>query len=352
MDESQQQQETSLVVVAPADAMTVFTTTDEIQKIIAQVSHLAKEAANGLSADTPENRAQLKAVAYKVKRSKTYLDGVGKGLVDELKDLPKRIDAHRKLAREALDRLHEEIRAPLTEWEAEQDRIKREAAEAERAQRESEQRALAALQAIKVAPVDAVGKSSATIKDMIDGMELSPPTQEVFGALFGEAHEEWLNSLDKLRHIYGQAKAIEDQARIDRERQVAEEAARKEREAAEKKILDEKMATERAEQARQQAEAKAAAAEQARIEAEARAAKQAEEAAARAAEQERQRQAAEVERQRIEAEARAADKEHKKRINNEAVNGLITHAGLTVEQARAVVKAVVFQSVPHISITY
>jgi hypothetical protein len=63
-----------------------------------------------------------------VARSKTYIDNAGKDLVAELKALPKQIDESRRVVRERLDALKDEVRRPLTEWEAEQERIKAEEA--------------------------------------------------------------------------------------------------------------------------------------------------------------------------------------------------------------------------------
>jgi hypothetical protein len=67
-------------------------------------------------------------MAHKVARSKTYIDNAGKDLVAELKALPKQIDESRRVVRERLDALKDEVRRPLTEWEAEQERIKAEEA--------------------------------------------------------------------------------------------------------------------------------------------------------------------------------------------------------------------------------
>ncbi|KAG1251957.1 hypothetical protein G6F68_012016 [Rhizopus microsporus] len=51
---------------------------------------------------------------------------MGKQLVDDLKDVPKRIDAERKRMRDTLATLADEVRRPLTEWEqAEEDRVQR-----------------------------------------------------------------------------------------------------------------------------------------------------------------------------------------------------------------------------------
>ncbi|KAG0738774.1 hypothetical protein G6F24_017525 [Rhizopus arrhizus] len=75
---------------------------------------------------TKKGRAAIASLAFKVRKVKTALDGMGKQLVDDLKDVPKRIDAERKRMRDTLDTLADEVRRPLTEWEqAEEDRVQR-----------------------------------------------------------------------------------------------------------------------------------------------------------------------------------------------------------------------------------
>jgi len=85
-----------------------------------------------LDVSTRKGREQIASVAAKVARSKTYLDGLGKEYVAELKRLPAQVDAERKAMRDLLDALRDEIRAPLTAWEAEEERKERETAALER----------------------------------------------------------------------------------------------------------------------------------------------------------------------------------------------------------------------------
>ena len=73
---------------------------------------------------TTKGRASIASIAAKVAKSKTYLDGVGKELVDRLKEQPKLVDAERKRMRDLLDKWKEEVRQPLTDWEnAEKERV-------------------------------------------------------------------------------------------------------------------------------------------------------------------------------------------------------------------------------------
>ena len=113
-----------------------------------------------------------------------------------------------------------------------------------------------------------------------------------------------------------------------------------------------------AEKQRREAEERAARAEAAAAEAERRAEaarvaaeQKAERDRAAAIEAERRRVAEAAERERREAEARAADRAHRGRINKAAADALVV-AGLTDEQARLVITAIVAGSVPAVSIRY
>jgi len=66
---------------------------------------------------TAKGRNLIAGIAYKVVRSKTYLDGLGKGLVAEMKRKVATVDAERKYLRDSLDELRDTIRKPLDEWE-------------------------------------------------------------------------------------------------------------------------------------------------------------------------------------------------------------------------------------------
>ena len=72
---------------------------------------------------TAKGRNAIASLAHKVAKSKALIDKMGKNLADGLNAKLKPINAERKIAREELDTLKEEIRHPLTEWEAEQKRI-------------------------------------------------------------------------------------------------------------------------------------------------------------------------------------------------------------------------------------
>jgi hypothetical protein len=114
-----------LPAIFPKDrdvALETFTVPGAIQPWL---DHVRTEI-DGFAADvnTPRGRRDISSFAFKVTKSKTFLDGVGKDLVAELKDIPKKIDATRKIVRDTLDAWADEVRKPLTEWEkAEEARI-------------------------------------------------------------------------------------------------------------------------------------------------------------------------------------------------------------------------------------
>ncbi|HFM1919430.1 TPA: cell envelope biogenesis protein TolA [Escherichia coli] len=136
---------TDLVVIEKANAMTVFQSADQIEEILQRVEREVMSFVPDIT--TAKGRKEIASLAYKVAQTKTYLDGLGKDLVAELKEIPKLIDANRKTVRDRLDELKAKARQPLTDYEEEQARIKAEEeakAAAERAERErieAEQRA-------------------------------------------------------------------------------------------------------------------------------------------------------------------------------------------------------------------
>lgn len=120
-----------LVVIEKKNAMAVFTNNDQLDPLIEAIEKEARSLVPDVT--TKKGRDAIASMAHKVARSKTYIDNAGKDLVAELKALPKQIDESRRVVRERLDALKDEVRRPLTEWEAEQARIAEEkAAEEER----------------------------------------------------------------------------------------------------------------------------------------------------------------------------------------------------------------------------
>ena len=91
---------TDLVVIEKANAMTVFQSADQIEEILQKVEREVMSFVPDIT--TAKGRKEIASLAYKVAQTKTYLDGLGKDLVAELKEIPKLIDANRKTVRDPM----------------------------------------------------------------------------------------------------------------------------------------------------------------------------------------------------------------------------------------------------------
>lgn len=107
-----------LVTIESKDALRIFTTQESLEKLYEEIESKATSIVTNVY--DPLGRAQIKKIAYTVARTKTYIDVIGKELVAEYKELPKRIDAGRKFIREHLQELQDSLKQPLIEWEEEQ----------------------------------------------------------------------------------------------------------------------------------------------------------------------------------------------------------------------------------------
>ena len=123
-------EETALVEIQRLDVAVIFTEVG-MTTLLSEIDKKARGFTPDLSTDS--GRKEIASMAYKVARSKTLIDDVGKKSMEELKQKIDDRNKYRKQARDYLDNLKDEVRKPLTEWEAEQDRIKEEAIEKEKA---------------------------------------------------------------------------------------------------------------------------------------------------------------------------------------------------------------------------
>ena len=349
-----------LVVIEPTSAVALFTEGEGVEAMLADIRKQATSLVPDLS--TAKGRKEIASIAFSVAKTKTYLDGFGKELTDKYKEIPKRIDANRKLIRDYLDALKDEVRAPLTQYEAAEEA--RVAALQSRLARLNE---LGSSASIEIAAADLQVMLNEVEQNALDDtwQELLPQAtvaKELAAKRLGEAlaarqkYEAEQAELEQLR----QKQAEQD--RIDRERLIAEQAAeqarreeenrqRLEREAAQHREQEAQRQAQVAQQAAEQARRDAEAAELARQQAEANAARQAEEAAARAAEQERQRIADEQRLKDEEDARRMADRAHQGRINSAILMDLI---GMGIEEDKAVtlIKHIANNKIAHLTINY
>jgi len=104
----------------------------------------AKEKASEVvDITTKEGRARVKTLAANVSSSKTAVTKPGRLYLKEIKARPKIIEVELRKFETAMDTLRDATRSPLTEWEAEQERIKE--AEAAAIKAEEDRKAAEAL---------------------------------------------------------------------------------------------------------------------------------------------------------------------------------------------------------------
>src|ERR1700722_6819633 len=111
-----------IAIPTPQNALVVFTSDGgkDLDPLLAEIrSHI--DAFVAPSVDTKKGRDEIASFAFKVIKSKTALEKVGKTLAAEAKLIPGKIDASRRKIEKTLDAWAAEVRAPLTAWEVAED---------------------------------------------------------------------------------------------------------------------------------------------------------------------------------------------------------------------------------------
>ncbi|EPK3158407.1 hypothetical protein [Klebsiella pneumoniae] len=317
-----------LVVIEKKNAMAVFTNNDQLDPLIEAIEKEARSLVPDVT--TKKGRDAIASMAHKVARSKTYIDNAGKGLVAELKALPKQIDESRRVVRERLDALKDEVRRPLTEWEAEQERIK-----AEEAINALHAEALVMNENIdlqRAVQFEADHEMALLMNDAFDREQADKAAEAERQRI---AHEEEI----KRMAAAAAAREVEQRAQREREEAALREAALKAQ-------------AEQAERDRIAAEQKAEADKKAAVEAERRKAQEEADRIRREAEQREQARLAEEKRKADEQARREADVKHRKAVGTEIVKALLANTSLTRDQAIEVLTAVKDGRIPHTGISY
>lgn len=344
---------TELVTVPKGDILSVFTEPGAIDPILARIRQEI-DAFAPPDVSTSKGRDEIKSFAFKITRSKTYLEKLGKELADEMKAVPRKIDASRKTIRDTLDQWSDEVRAPLTAWE-----------EAEQARRDKHESLLAHVSNMAE---HMHGRSAAELRECLTAVN---------GTKIGPHLDEYQTDIAA---AVTRARSALELAIADREKQEAEaaELARLRKEAEERAARDREAEMQRqaAETARIEAERKAALeierreaaakAEREAIEAKARADKEAADRREReqqAAIERAQREAAETEarvkreaeeakeRESEEARRREANRANFAKINNAAVAAFVA-GGIPEDHAKAAVKLIAQRAIPSVTIAY
>lgn len=267
---------------------------------------------------TAKGRGVYITMADQVRKSKAAFEVRAKELVAELKARPAMIDANRKKFRDELDNIAVAIRKPVTDWEAEQERIKQEAEDKKKAEE-------------LAAEIEVAHEMGLLMNDAFD-RDAKAKAEEV--ERLRKAHEEFIaqQAAEKAtREAEARARSDLEYAEIQRRDAIlAQERAEREK----------REATELAERNRIAAEQKAEREKQEAIAAEQRKAQETADRIQREAKQKEDARLAEEKRVADEAAKKAADKAHQAEVNNAAID-ILTKAGIDAECAKACVIAII-----------
>lgn len=337
--------EIELIEVEKINAVELFAS-EKVDPLLEGIAEKARSLVPDLS--TEKSRGEIASMAYKVAQSKTALDKLRKALVADKKAEIAKVDKSGKYMRDCLDYLKAEVRQPLTEWEAEKARKEEEERLAEEARVEAERVA----------------------KEEADRLERERAEAEL------EAKRLELEKREaELKRQEDERKAKEEAERLEKERIEREERLRKEAAETAKREAEEAAEKEKQDILRREAEAKAEverlemekieAAERAErekkeaIEAEKRKAKEESERKERELAQKQKEKEEKEAADRLAAERKAANLNHQKKINREALSGLIEvlkesfDSGRDFEETgKAIVSAIAKGQVPNVTINY
>lgn len=290
---------------------------------------------------TKKGRDRVASLAAQVSRSKTAIEKPGREYLKRLKEAVRPAEAEIKRFVDACDELRDATRRPLTEWEAEQERIKA----------EEEMNALHA-----------------------EALEMNIKFDQELAAKFEADHEMALLMNDKFDRDAAEAKAEAERKQIEYEEELkrlaaaaalrdAEERARRDREEAahresvlkaqaEQAERDRIAAEQKAERDKKEAAERAEREKQEAIAAEQRKAQEEAERIKRESEQKEAARLAEEKRKSDEQAKREADVKHRKTVGTNIVNALTSNTSLTREQAIEVLTALKDDLIPCAKIHY
>lgn len=299
---------------------------------------------------TPEGRKDIASMAYKVAKSKTYLDDLGKNLTADWKSKAKIVDSARKKVRDELDELKTEVRRPLTEIEdAEKERIILYRGKLDELKDTAKYHGLS-LDELKLLYITLdETQINDSWKEYEAAAKMARDTSIAF--LNGEINR-LIKEKDDQAELLALREKEELREREDRERKIAEEATLKVQKDAEKRAEAEKV---RVEAEKQDALNKEAELRKKLEAAELKIKQDAEQAefnkiAAVAAENARLER---IENEKLEAQRlREANIEHMKKINNETLEAISQQTSISEFAAKDLITQIAMNKIPNIKIIY
>lgn len=278
---------------------------------------------------TKKGRDRVASLAAQVSRSKTAIEKPGREYLKRLKEAVRPAEAEIKRFVDACDELRDATRRPLTEWEAEQERIRVEEA------------------------WNAMHEEALVMNKMFDDQR---------AAQIEADHEMALLMNDKFDRDREEQRRQAEQAQREHEERIKQEAAEQARrdaeakhkaelEAAARREADEKARADAAERKRKEDADRAEREKQEAIAAEQRKAQEEADRIKHEAEAKEKARLAEEQRKAEEEARRAADKEHRRTVNRRVYADLIAQ-GIPEEFAQKAVLAIAGGKVQDAHIKY
>ncbi|MER1585637.1 hypothetical protein [Enterobacter hormaechei] len=278
---------------------------------------------------TKKGRDRVASLAAQVSRSKTAIEKPGREYLKRLKEAVRPAEAEIKRFVDACDELRDATRRPLTEWEAEQERLKAE-------------EAMNALHA--------------------EALEMNEEFDRQRAAQIEADHEMALLMNDKFDRDREEQRRLAEQVQREHEERIKREAAEQARrdaeakhkaelDAAARREADEKARADAAERKRKEDADRAEREKQEAIAAEQRKAQEEADRIKREAEAKEKARLAEEQRKAEEEARRAADKEHRRTVNRRVIADLIAQ-GIPEEFAQKALLAIAGGKVQDAHIKY
>lgn len=318
-------------------------------KLIPIIDHIEAEAKKLVfDINTIDGQKGIKSLAFNIAKAKTAIDNAGKDKKAELSVDIKIIDGLRNMAKGRLQELQDTVRQPLTDLE----------------NKEKERKAIIEGRLEWLSSVGNATMSSDELLTLIGDIE-EQPIDDAWDEYKADALDAWQSTLDRLKSTYQQVKkSEEDAAELEKLRamKIDFEKREAEREAADRARAEaEALAARQAEQVRlnHQRELEAqeirAAQERRRLEDETNRLILDERRAAEARRKDLEAQAAQVkyeaEQKRLEDEQRQADKVIRDQAMTASADDLIA-AGIPKTHAKKVVKLIYDRKIANLSMSF
>lgn len=266
---------------------------------------------------TKKGRDRVASLAAQVSRSKTAIEKPGREYLKRLKEAVRPAEAEIKRFVDACDELRDATRRPLTEWEAEQERIKAE-------------------EAMNALHAEALEMNIKFDQELAAKFEADHEMALLMNKDFDRDREEQRRQAEQARREHEERikREAAEQARRD-----AEERHKAELDAAARREAEEKARADAAERKRKEDADRAEREKQDAIAEEKRKAQEEADRIKREAEAKEKARLAEEQRKAEEEARRAADKEHRRTVNRRVIADLIAQ-GIPEEFAQKAMLAI------------